>query len=420
MRDKSHQPADLFTRSATPNPAWKTIKNSACFADADTALFHGDAQQELSKIPSESVNTCVTSPPYWGARDYGLDGQIGQEESLEEYVSRIRNVFSEVKRVLTEDGVAWLNLGDRYLHGIGTVNGRPPKTGYERNKQLALVPFRVAIALQDDGWWVRNINVWHKPNSMPTSAHDRFTNTWEPVFFLTKGEKYFFNLDSVRVPHKTDDTIELKRAASGNAQGKARGKPELRRWLNSPRHRATIEGLREIPRRPLAPKATELAAYLRSNLEQQGLSISYVARELEEPFERVRHYFRLDEIGSRLPPIETWPKLKELLSLDDRYDEAMSVVYGDNAFRNHPKGRNPGDLQNFSVARSSTGHYAVMPKDMARWFLSTSLKPGGICLDPFMGTGTSGMAAHELGGKFLGIDIAKEFLDDFYNTYLGK
>jgi DNA modification methylase len=378
------------------------------------ALFAKDASDALASLPTNCINTCLTSPPYWGARNYEHDAQLGLEAEVTDYVEQLVKVFREVWRVLADDGTVWLNIGDSYFHGAGTIDGKPPRTGWKRNKQLVLVPFRVALALEEDGWWLRNTVVWHKPNAMPSSVRDRLTNTWEPVFLLTKSERYFFDLDAVRVPHTTDDNAERLRAERGDAEGKAKGKRELRRWLNSPRHRATIEGLRDIERRPGAPRAVELAAYLRAALKERGLSIEWAADQLALPFERTRHYFRTDEIGSRLPPPETWERLKDLLELDTTYDEAMQVVVGDNVFRNHPKGRNPGDLLSAPVASSSEAHYAVMPRRLAEQALRATLPKGGICLDPFMGTGTTGDVTLDLGGRFLGIDVRTEYVEQFY------
>jgi DNA modification methylase len=385
----------------------------AFFSDASNLLLHGDAVARLKLLPSGFIHTCLTSPPYWQARDYGQHQQIGNEEAPETYIERIVETFSEVKRVLRDDGTAWLNLGDTYLNGIGTVAGRPPAKGWKRNKQLSLMPFRVAMALQDDGWWVRNTVAWHKPNAMPESMDDRFSNAWEPVFLLTKNERYYFNLDTVRVPHRTDDLVERKRAERGLATGKAKGQAELRRVLSSPRHRATIDGLKEIRIRPHAPHSTELAAYLRTALAALGKDIKWVAAELNEPFERVRHYFRTDEIGSRLPPEETWPRLKCLLRLDAQYDTAMSVVVTDNIFRNHPKGRNPGDLLSIPTARTSAEHFATMPNALVERCLLATLPKDGICLDPFMGLGTTGQVALALGGRFVGIDLHEPYIRHF-------
>ncbi len=394
---------------------WARVRSKSVMSNEMYAVFVGHAQDVLSSLPNGCVDTCVTSPPYWQARDYGHDQQIGLERDLDDYIEKLVGVFREVRRLLVESGTIWLNLGDTYLHGVGTIDGQPPARGWRRNKQLALVPFRVATGLQDDGWWVRNVVVWHKPNAMPSSVRDRLTTTWEPMFLLTKGERYFFNLDSIRVPHETDDRVERVRALRGAANGKANGRGDLRPWLNSPRHRSTIEGLRQIERRPSAPRATELAAYLRKALEAKGHDIEWVARELGLPFERTRHYFRTDVIGSRLPPDEVWSKLKALLELDNSFDRAMTVAIGDNVFRNHPLGRNPGDLWSISIRGSTDSHFATMPLTLADRVLRATLPPGGVCLDPFMGIGTSGVAALNLGGRFVGIDLNQEYVETFLN-----
>ncbi|MFJ3225515.1 DNA-methyltransferase [Streptomyces sp. NPDC086783] len=373
----------------------------------------GDAIDSLAKVPDGSINTVVTSPPYWAVRDYGHDGQLGLEAEVDDYVDRLVKIFREVHRSLADDGSVWLNIGDSYFGKTITVNGRPPRTGWKRNKQLTLVPFRVALALQEDGWWVRNTAVWHKTNAMPASMRDRLTNSWEPVFLLTKSDRYYFDLDSIRVPHKTSDEVERKRAESGNAKGKAQDRPELRQWLNSPRHRATIDGIKEVERRPNAPEAVELAGYLRGALKEKKKSIGWVAEQLGLPFERTRHYFRTDKIGSRLPPPEVWEQLKELLDLDTQYDEAMAVELGDNVFRNHPKGRNPGDVLRIPVAASSSNHFAVMPRQLAEFALKATLPQNGSCLDPFMGSGTSGRVTRQLGGRFVGVDVNADYMTEY-------
>lgn len=387
---------------------WTAICDKATIASEHYALLKGDCTKVLKKLPDASIDTCLTSPPYWSVRDYESADQIGMEDSVEEYVQRLVEVFREVRRSLKPNGTAWLNIGDTYING---AKAGDPK--WKRNKQLGLIPFRVAIALENDGWWVRNSLVWHKPNAMPSSARDRLTNAWEPVFLLTKSEQYYFDLDAVRVPHKTTDQIERKRALEGSAEGKAKGQEELRRWLNSPRHRATIDGVKEVRRRPNAPLATELAYYLRQAAEKKKMSIKDIAEVLNQPFERVRHYFRTDEVGARRPPEETWETLRDLLSLDSRFDEAMAVEIGDNVFRNHPNGRNPGDVQSFALtggASDAKGHFAVMPQNLADWCLKATLPIGGVCLDPFLGIGTTGISALQRGGKIVGTDVRGDYL----------
>ncbi len=148
-----------------------------------TRIATGDARTVLRQMPSESVHSCVTSPPYWKLRDYEADGQIGLESTPQEYVERLCGVFDEVWRTLRDDGTCWVVLGDTYY-------GRN-KSG--RAKSLAMIPSRLAIALTDRGWVLRNVIVWHKPNVIPTSIKDRFTIDHEFVLFFAKSPKYYFD-----------------------------------------------------------------------------------------------------------------------------------------------------------------------------------------------------------------------------------
>lgn len=148
----------------------------------------GDCLDIMRSMPGESVHCCVTSPPYFGLRDYGVDGQIGLEPTPDEFVSALVSVFREVRRVLRDDGTLWLNLGD----------------SYGKEKQLLGIPWRVAFALQADGWYLRQDIIWHKPNPMPESVKDRCTKAHEYVFLLSKSPKYFFDADAVKEPAVCD------------------------------------------------------------------------------------------------------------------------------------------------------------------------------------------------------------------------
>ena len=142
----------------------------------------GDAKSVLMTLPGESVHCCVTSPPYWRLRSYHVDGQLGLENTMEEYINNLIAVFQEVRRVLRKDGTLWLNLGDTYIS----------------KRNLAGIPWRVALALQDDGWNLYAENIWYKPNGMPSSVKDRFSNKWEYLYLFSKSKKYYFDLDAVR------------------------------------------------------------------------------------------------------------------------------------------------------------------------------------------------------------------------------
>lgn len=185
----------------------------------------GDALAILKKMPSGSVNCCVTSPPYWGLRDYGVKGQLGLERTPEEYVSRMVEIFREVRRVLRDDGTLWLNLGDSYAAGSagrrdhgsgdptsklgpnrdGIPGGTPPGPVIQRSappglkpKDLVGIPWRVAFALQADGWYLRSDIIWHKPNPMPESVTDRPTKAHEYLFLLAKSERYYYDADAIK------------------------------------------------------------------------------------------------------------------------------------------------------------------------------------------------------------------------------
>ena len=178
-------------------------------------IINADVLDGLRSLDDSSVHCCVTSPPYWGLRDYGVEGQIGLEPTPEAYVARMVEVFREVRRVLRDDGTLWLNLGDSYAQSeIRNRNGeneefhRPCRDGVAQTgrkmqhglkpKDLVGIPWRVAFALQADGWWLRQDIIWHKPNPMPESVRDRCTKAHEYVFLMTKSERYFYDAEAIK------------------------------------------------------------------------------------------------------------------------------------------------------------------------------------------------------------------------------
>lgn len=187
------------------------------YEDSKVALFHVDAVTALSMMEPKTVQCCVTSPPYWGLRDYGTAGQIGLESTPEEYVADLVDVFRQVRRVLRPDGTLWLNLGDCYCSRPGQrketdVAGPKQKTKTAslatpsrtvddlKPKNLVGVPWRVAFALQADGWYLRSDIIWAKPNAMPESVSDRPTRSHEYIFLLTKSEKYYYDHEAIKEP----------------------------------------------------------------------------------------------------------------------------------------------------------------------------------------------------------------------------
>ena len=183
----------------------------------------GDCLSLLRTFPDNSIHCCVTSPPYWGLRDYGAEGQIGLEPTPDAYVDRLVEVFREVHRVLRPDGTLWLNIGDSYtaggmgghaksesFHGHlgrrGLTGSKRPPAGM-KSKDLVLIPYMVAAALREDGWWLRSDIIWHKPSCMPESVEDRPTNDFEHIFLLAKSDRYFYDAEAIREPSVEPDRV---------------------------------------------------------------------------------------------------------------------------------------------------------------------------------------------------------------------
>jgi len=191
-------------------PETVNLKNYLYFSDNSGTLYQGDALEVLKQMPDESINCVVTSPPYWALRDYGSEEQLGLEPDFNEYLEKLWAIFDEIYRVLRKNGTCWVNLGDTYYStekGTGgtssknklgektfkAVHFKPikPKAKY-REKSLCLIPERFAIGMVERGWILRNKIVWHKPNTLPESVKDRFTRSYEYIFFFTKSRKYYF------------------------------------------------------------------------------------------------------------------------------------------------------------------------------------------------------------------------------------
>ncbi len=183
-------------------------------------IIEGDALQKLREMPDESVQSCITSPPYWELRDYGVEGQLGLEKTPDEFVANMTCIFREVKRVLRDDGTLWLNIGDSYANtGTGgngatggldksTLRGKNPPKGTTpvkkylpkglKAKDLVGIPWMLAFALRTDGWYLRQDIIWHKPNPMPESVQDRCTKAHEYIFLMSKSPTYYYDIDAIK------------------------------------------------------------------------------------------------------------------------------------------------------------------------------------------------------------------------------
>lgn len=227
-----------------------------------------DALAFMQQMPERSVQTIITSPPYYGLRDYGVEGQYGLETTPSEYIQNLQDLFREAKRVLRDDGLMFINLGDTYASYKNTgnvsqsINGNtdsaqahelkrtPPsrnrqmlKSNGFRNKSLMMIPARLAIALLDIGWILRNEIIWHKPSAMPESVKDRFPRDFETIYMFSKSEQYYFNQDAVKVPVKAESIARMKRGANENKHTDGAG-GQSPHTLNNPR---SNDVFRDVP-----------------------------------------------------------------------------------------------------------------------------------------------------------------------------
>lgn len=314
----------------------------------------GDCLQILKEMPSDSVHCCVTSPPYWGLRDYGVDGQIGQEASLQEYLAILVDVFREVRRVLRPDGTCWVNLGDSYS-----------------NKQLLMMPSRIALALQADGWWLRSEIIWAKPNPMPESITDRPTCAHEKVFLLAKSARYAYDADAVREPLETAEKRTTRIVYDGKSEKTSTFIPPNPNGRNK-------RNVWTLPSQPF-PEA-HFATY---------------PEKLVEPCIRAGS----SEKGCCPACGSPWKRVVEVDRKPDTY-----YVTGKSAAK-----RGMG----LNTALSGYGPGGPPSRQTTGWRPTCSCPPADprpcTVLDPFCGSGTTGLVALREGRRFVGIELNPEY-----------
>ncbi len=306
----------------------------------------GDALDVLKTVPDCTFHTCVTSPPYWQLRNYGADGQYGLEETPEQFVDNMVALFREVRRVLRDDGTLWLNLGDTYAgagrggggtfmseRGDGSWKGPAACNGFRmpppglKHKDLVGIPWRVAFALQADGWYLRSDIIWHKPNPMPESAKDRPTKAHEYVFLMSKSAQYYYDAESIKEP------------VTGNAHPRGQG---------------------------INPKST------RSN---NGVGWGYA------------------DTGARGI---AKPRCKQNPSFSS-------------AVKNLVERRNKRSVWTVATQPFSGAHFATFPPNLIKPCILAGCPTGGLVLDPFLGSGTTGQVAEELGRHWFGIELNPDY-----------
>lgn len=342
------------------------------YADDSVTLWHGDALEVLRELPEQSVDCCVTSPPYFGLRDYGEEGQYGLEGSPAEYVEKMRTVFAEVRRVLADDGTLWLNIGDSYANtgnaASGETRGRArtvamaPRintAGVVGVKNLLGIPWRLAFALQDDGWILRSDIIWAKPNPNPERVKDRPTQAHEYVFLLSKNRTYHY--DWAAIAESATGTYERPQFARAKALASERGLTE--------KHLAAVRSVGMSD----AGKAATNQGVGRNTAEVQRLA---------------------DEAK---------------LALGGYYREFLTGEM-----------KNARDVWNMPVSKFPDAHFAVYPEVLPTRCILAGCKPGGTVLDPFSGSGTTGLAANKHGRKYVGIDLSRDYLDLSLRTRLAQ
>ena len=331
-----------------------------------------DCFEFIEKLPDESVNMVMTSPPYWGLRDYGVEGQIGLEPDFRDYVKKLCEVFHKLKRVLKRDGSFYLNLGDTYSasagargqyekwHSLSRIDGLKKFEGHKDKeipaKCLLGIPWRVALSLIDNKWILRNDIIWHKPNGMPSSVKDRLTNTHEHVFHFVKSKKYYYNLDAIRVPYRwaEKDKRSLLRRVEHNS-GKTK--------LENAQFGFNGVGYNPLGKNPGDVFLTERASKLVDFFKRKGSGGN------------PGHGIQGSTLGS-----------------------------------SHPLGKNPGDFWNVCTRPFKGAHFAVYPETLCIKPILSSSRPGDVIFDPFVGSGTTALVAKKLGRKFLGCDIKPEYV----------
>ena len=298
-------------------------------------IICADALDGLKTIESESVDMCVTSPPYYGLRDYGVNGQIGIEQTPEAYIARLTEIFTEVRRVLKKDGTLWVNIGDSYAgSGKGpmtiSANGKNKNVFdmanriYEvpkvwegiKPKDLIGIPWMLAFSLRNSGWYLRSDIIWHKLNCLPESVKDRPTKTYEHIFLLSKSPKYYYDYKAIQEPLKQVSKERYKRGRSDHSK-----------YSND----TTLQGI---------------------NRQHEDFS------EFDQEYRRKR---------------DVWEVSTNTYKMDE--------------------------------------HFAMYPEKLIEPCVLAGSRVGGIVLDPFFGSGTTGAVAKRLGREYIGIDINSRYCD---------
>lgn len=344
-------------------------------------IICGNALTVLREMPDNLVNCVITSPPYWRLRDYGVEGQLGLEPTMEEYLEKMLAIFREIRRVLRPDGTLWLNLGDKSIHSWCGTQGKhgercnrrivPTPTGSKipkglKRKDLAGIPWRVAFMLQDDGWYLRQDIIWHKRNAMPESVKDRPTRAHEYIFLLSKSRKYYYDYKAIMEPASPDTHARY-----------ARGRSDNHKWADGgPGDQTIAKSFEHMLKPGVNPKAAMA-------VPPSGWNTGEGAHDSIE-------HNQGDPQG--------------------RYDRSRGVRPKQNpsfahAVRDLVEMRNKRTVWDIPTSPYSGPHYATFSPKLTEPCILAGCPEGGIVLDPFMGSGTTAVVSKFLKRNFIGIEL---------------
>ncbi len=413
----------------------KTLVESITSESKKPIVLQGDVIEKLQLLDDEMIDTIITSPPYWDQRDYDNENQWGNEETLEAYIERMILWANECKRVLKNEGTMFLNIGDKY----------------NNKKSLLMIPEILCIEMLKNGWILRNKIVWYKPNHQPSGVKDRFTNTWEYIYFFSKDSgkyfsyKYYQNIDSLRIKTKTEkvekknddfpETLSIQQYIDGNYEEKVKlynekknyngkYKDQTKNIGGSAGGRNSKNGISYTKKRiyKITPsEKTAIHRYLKSYFSE------WKKQKHKETIDQILgykdksgHWFREDPGGS-LPLPEDWIKLKSILNYDDKYDKIMmDEHYVLNKVKNNPKGKNPGDMWSISLQHSKEKHFAAFPLELPEKIIDGFCPHNGIVLDTFAGSGTTGIASMKKNIKSIMIELNPEFCEIMNKRFIDK
>lgn len=386
-------------------------------------FIQGNCLDKIKELPDNYIDCVISSPPYFGLRDYGMKEQFGLESNYKDYINNTIKVFETFKSKLKDHATIWWNVGDSY-HNFRPTNNKEklykhpaypkqsisgnrrdlPIESLKRNqryndikeKDLMMIPNRVAIALQENGWYIRSEIIWHKPNPMPESVRDRPTSCHEKIWLITKNKKYYYDCDAIREPLAKSTIKNSKKKISLKLN-----KEKKPYKIIDPEFRKEIIETRNLPDHSL------IKEYLSEWKNKSKLTIE----QIENHFGNQAGHHWFEKNGS-YPSKEDWIELKKLLNFDDKFDKEMTTInFKSGLKQNNPLGRNKRNVWTITTKPCREAHFATFPMDLIEPCVLAGCKEGGIILDPFSGAGTTGIAAKKHNRNAILIELNPKYIE---------